>query len=67
VSKLPAIKPCPFCGAAASVEEIPSAVNGVRFSVGCDSTTEAACYGYQSFTEFNTAREAVEAWNRRAK
>lgn len=36
------------------------------FSVGCDSEFEALCYGYQSLTEFNTRKEAIEAWNKRA-
>lgn len=61
------IKPCPFCGAPASVEECPSGVaNGVMLSVGCDSTMEADCMGYQSTTEFNTRKEAIAAWNKRA-
>lgn len=60
------IKPCPFCGAAASVEEIAGAVDGVRFSVGCDSMTDLDCYGYQSLTTFARRGEAIEAWNRRA-
>lgn len=68
---LPEILHCPFCGASASVEEIPGSVNnphggGVTFSVGCDSQSEASCMGYQSYTEFNTRREAIEAWNKRA-
>ena len=58
------ILPCPFCGAPASIEEIAS-YSGVQFSVGCDSASEAECMGYQSFTTFNTRKEAVMAWNRR--
>ncbi len=63
------IDPCPFCGATASVEEIPAAVgpaDAVRFTVGCDSQTEADCVGYQSLTTFDTRRAAIAAWNRRA-
>lgn len=62
------ILPCPFCGCTASVEEFASGllVAGVTFSVGCDSTSEADCMGYQSFTTFNTRKEAIEAWNKRA-
>ena len=66
---LPEIKPCPFCGASASVEETRASglkVDGVMFSVGCDSETEATCMGYQSLTAFNTRREAIEAWNKRS-
>ncbi len=61
-----AIQPCPFCGASASIEEMPSGVTeGVLFSVGCDSEHEAECMGYQSLTAFNTRGEAITAWNRR--
>lgn len=62
------ILPCPFCGASASIEEIPYGLRQdieVRFSVGCDSTSEAECMGYQSITVFNTRAEAIKAWNRR--
>ena len=64
-----AILPCPFCGASASVEEHPRGIRGdidVVFSVGCDSRSESECMGYQSLTCFNTAAEAIKAWNRRA-
>jgi hypothetical protein len=54
------ILPCPFCGAGASVEKIEN-----RFSVGCDSTDEADCMGYQSLTTFSREAEAVAAWNKR--
>lgn len=59
------ISPCPFCGATAKIAEIPSSLDGVVFSVECDSDSEADCMGYQSFTVFNTRREAVVAWNKR--
>lgn len=59
------ILPCPFCGAPASIEEI-TAYQGVMFSVGCDSTSEGECMGYQLFQTFNTRGDAITAWNKRA-
>ena len=56
------LKPCPFCGADADIEEI-DAVLGVRKSAGCNTET---CQGYQSSATFATRREAAEAWNTRA-
>lgn len=58
------ILPCPFCGADASIEEIPC-LEGVQFSVGCGSDSAADCMGYQSLTVFNTRGDAIRAWNRR--
>lgn len=67
---LPPILPCPFCGSPASVEEFPSGATmksgAVAFSVGCDSSDEALCPGYQSLTQFARRSDAVAAWNRRA-
>lgn len=63
------IKSCPFCGAKASVEEIPidrSNPDVVKFAVGCDSGEEATCIGYQSLTTFDRRKDAIEAWNKRA-
>lgn len=60
------ILPCPFCGGAATVEEVEekSTPNGVRFSVGCASD-EADCMGYQSLTTFPRRSDAIVAWNKR--
>lgn len=63
------IKSCPFCGASASIEEIPPNISDtdfVRFAVGCDSGEEATCIGYQSLTTFDRRKDAIEAWNKRA-
>jgi hypothetical protein len=66
---------CPFCGAEAAMEEYPAlplkdskgqTIERVQFSVGCNSTTEESCMGYQSLTMFNTREEAAAAWNKRA-
>lgn len=56
------LKPCPFCGKPAGIEEIEGAL-AVRKSAGC--YTEG-CQGYQSMLTFATFKEAAEAWNRRA-
>jgi glycerol kinase len=59
------IKPCPFCGKPGQVEEITTAImDCVRKSVGC--VTEE-CQGYQSNATFATRREAIKAWNKRAR
>lgn len=55
------LKPCPFCGAPATMEEIEFAGN-IRKSAGC--TTEF-CMGYQSSQTYSTHKEAIEAWNKR--
>jgi len=54
--------PCPFCGAAASIEET-RLLGDVRKSAGCGTEF---CQGYQSTLTFATRREAIAAWNRRA-
>lgn len=59
------IKPCPFCGGVAVLEEDVT-VLGARFSVGCANAGEADCVGYQSLTTFGRRSDAVKAWNRRA-
>lgn len=72
MNMLPAIKPCPFCGGPATIEEVEAKASitpgAVRFSVGCSEEGDGAdlCMGYQSLTTFNTRHEAVEAWNKRA-
>lgn len=60
------LKPCPFCGGPAAMEEVENGLRGVSFSVGCSARDEVACMGYQSLTTFARQSEAAEAWNRRA-
>lgn len=57
------LKPCPFCGKSATMEQDES---NYRWSVGCNAADETACMGYQSFTTFARRSEAVKAWNTRA-
>jgi hypothetical protein len=59
------LKPCPWCGGEACVEEVDGAIPGhIRKSVGCSTEN---CFGYQSFVSFETIAEAIAAWNSRAK
>lgn len=61
------IKPCPFCGGEATVEEVDNLHKGVSFSVGCSTDEDGSCYGYQSLTTFARRSDAIAAWNKRAK
>ena len=60
------IKPCPFCGGPAVIEEVGDGAS-VRFSVGCqeDSDRTDICMGYQSLTTFDRRSDAIAAWNKR--
>lgn len=52
------LKPCPFCGIDAHVEQI-----GGRYTAGCVTLD---CMGYaRSGKLFNDQTKAIEAWNRR--
>lgn len=68
MAQLPQIKPCPFCGGPAEIEQTTGATSdhkSVGFSVGC-TADEADCMGYQSLTTFARRSDAIDAWNRRA-
>lgn len=58
------LRPCPFCGGDAAVEEIDRD-GRASFSVGCTRDDDGACMGYQSLTTFALRSEAIAAWNRR--
>ncbi len=63
------LKPCPFCGGEAQVEETSAATgrgDAVAFSVGCIQDEDGTCYGYQSLTTFSRRSDAIAAWNKRA-
>ena len=54
------VAPCPFCGGEAKLQYI------FTWLIGCDTL---GCIGYRQYRldmGFETAREAVSAWNRRA-
>lgn len=55
-------EPCPFCGGAAQLEEmpVPFGRDGVTFSVSCDTEH---CFGYASSATFARRSDAVRAWN----
>jgi hypothetical protein len=60
------LKPCPFCGVKAEVEQIPSAVWD-KFVAHCKSVKCIAFYvGYCDEGIYDTKTKAIEAWNRRA-
>jgi len=61
-AKPPELKPCPFCGRRASLEETHEINSPVMFSVGC---LDESCIGFPSVT-FQTRNDAIAAWNRRA-
>lgn len=63
IAEAATLKPCPFCGGSASVEEIMLG-DVSNYSVGC-AADEATCMGYQSLTQFARRCEAIAAWNRR--
>lgn len=64
---LPALKPCPFCGGKATLEEVPNKTTGMsNWTVGCvEEDGETECMGYQSLSEYARKIEAVNAWNLR--
>ena len=53
------LKPCPFCGGEATIED-----NGDFVDVSCK---DMFCRGWTSCLEFKTKQQAIEAWNRRAE
>lgn len=55
------LKPCPFCGGAASL--IPSADHSTACEIGCRDDT---CPAYECVWDVNEA-SAIAAWNRRAR
>lgn len=60
--KTPDLKPCPFCGGAAT--QVFS-VNAETYVYGCYTN---GCMGnaQNNLHRYNTDKEAIEAWNRRA-
>jgi Restriction alleviation protein Lar len=56
----PELKPCPFCGSVAKLEEVESG-DSFRFSVYC--TNDQYCGGTTS--RCRSAAKAIEFWNRR--
>jgi Restriction alleviation protein Lar len=59
------LKPCPFCGGVAAMEEVDNGFHGSSFTVGCTADDEGHCMGYQSLTTFARRSDAAAAWNKR--
>ena len=54
------LRKCPFCGGEATLQ------HGFTYLIGCDTR---GCIGYRPYSldrDYETAYEAVAAWNRRA-
>ena len=54
------LKPCPFCGREAKLQE------GLTWLIGCDTR---GCIGFRPYSldrDYESAEEATRAWNRRA-
>lgn len=56
----PDLKPCPFCGGEADIEELAGGMGDCAFSVGCQ---KEHCFGYQSYARFSLRSDAIKAWN----
>ena len=54
------LKPCPFCGGEAKIQEY----NGGFAAVGCSN---GRCYMHPHAFGFPSAEDAAERWNRRAE
>lgn len=59
------LKPCPFCGGAASIEHVEKV-----WEVGCSNfdmlAVDKDCCGNGIGTKFATKKEAIRGWNKRA-
>jgi len=61
------MKPCPFCGSAGAIEEVEGAI-GKAWSPYCSAALkEDDCILGHTLLSFTRKKEAVEAWNTRAK
>jgi len=66
------LKPCPFCGGEAVIEEVRRDVGHdvIRWSAGCKadegSVEGQPCVGYMSVMTYARRIDAANAWNRRA-
>ena len=58
------LKPCPFCGASAYVRRTDYPNGEVGYGIG--GFHDDNCIMERSYPNFDTKKEAIEAWNRRA-
>ena len=55
---------CPFCGGEAHVYSCKSEIlNKTFYAIDCDSNE---CIVHTMVADYSSAKEAIEAWNRRA-
>ena len=57
------LKPCPFCGCQMYVHKIDYPNGDVGYQIG--GWHDSDCYMEHCHPHFETANEAIEAWNRR--
>jgi|GEM_PF-6106209 len=60
------LKPCPFCGQAATIQKGGEHNGKSYFSVGCADYKCRGCHGTCAAPE-EKMREEISAWNKRAK
>lgn len=61
----PMLKPCPFCGGKAIVEEIPPHKHIIADMPDCDGETYIECTVCGCCIGADTTEKAIEKWNRR--
>lgn len=61
------VKPCPFCGEEGAVVRAGEWLLGVKHIVYIPYCTNMQCFLNFNDVGFETAEEAIEAWNRRGK
>ena len=60
------LKPCPFCGGEAVINEIPPHKHTFVNMPDCEGFTYIECTGCGCTIGADTTQQAIEAWNRRA-
>jgi len=66
------LRPCPFCGESAQIEQLPSYPEYVKsksWVVGCDGKYGILCPGYiwKCTPFYVTKNQAMDYWNHRAQ
>lgn len=60
------LKPCPFCGGKAIINEIPPHTHGLaKFMPDCSGEVFIECTNCTCGISANSKNEAITAWNRR--
>ncbi len=58
------LKPCPFCGGSALLSHLSNEYND-SYSVSCTGELNGDCAGLEGTPFYDTAEDAVSAWNTR--